>query len=97
MRHIINQMAKLLPEDTRQTPEARSLAAYGCPTVMHVVRLLAPQLENENHTKDVGDFRPLDRFARLLSRSSDVAVVTAREVAENIRRKHYPIRTADGG
>jgi NTE family protein len=25
---------------------------------MHVVRLLAPQLENENHTKDV-DFSPI--------------------------------------
>ena len=63
MRHIINQLAKLLPEDTRQTPEARSLAAYGCPTVMHVVRLLAPQLENENHTKDV-DFSPTSIRAR---------------------------------
>jgi NTE family protein len=57
MRHIINQLAKMLPEETRKTAEARALAAYGCPTVMHVVRLLAPQLENENHTKDV-DFSP---------------------------------------
>src|SRR3954464_1237386 len=63
MRHIINQLAKMLPEDTRQTPEAHSLAAYGCPTVMHVVRLLAPQLENENHTKDV-DFSPSSIRAR---------------------------------
>jgi len=36
---------------------SKALAAYGCPTVMHVVRLLAPQLENDNHTKDV-DFSP---------------------------------------
>jgi NTE family protein len=57
MRHIINQLAKMLPEDVRKSPEARALAAYGCPTVMHVVRLLAPQLDNENHTKDV-DFSP---------------------------------------
>jgi NTE family protein len=57
MRHIINQLAKMLPENVRKTPEAKALAAYGCPTVMHVVRLLAPQLENENHTKDV-DFSP---------------------------------------
>jgi NTE family protein len=57
MRHVINEMAKLLPDDARKTPEAKALAAYGCPTVMHVVRLLAPQLENENHTKDV-DFSP---------------------------------------
>ena len=30
---------------------------------MHVVRLLAPQLENENHTKDV-DFSPSSIRAR---------------------------------
>ena len=57
MRHIINDLAKMLPDDVRKSPEARALAAYGCPTLMHVVRLLAPQLENENHTKDV-DFSP---------------------------------------
>ena len=57
MRHIINQLAKMLPDDVRKAPEAKALTAYGCPTVMHVVRLLAPQLENENHTKDV-DFSP---------------------------------------
>jgi NTE family protein len=57
MRHIINQLAAMLPDDVRKTPNAKALAAYGCPTTMHVVRLLAPQLENENHTKDV-DFSP---------------------------------------
>jgi NTE family protein len=57
MRHVINDLAKLLPEHVRTTPQARELTAYGCPTVMHVVRLLAPQLANENHTKDV-DFAP---------------------------------------
>ena len=35
----------------------RELAGYGCPTQMHVVRLLAPQLDDENHTKDI-DFSP---------------------------------------
>jgi NTE family protein len=57
MRHVINDLAKLLPEDVRNSPQARTLTAYGCPTVMHVVRLLAPQLANENHTKDI-DFAP---------------------------------------
>jgi NTE family protein len=57
MRHIINGLAKMLPEDARKSAEAKALAAYGCTTVMHVVRLLAPPLENENHTKDV-DFSP---------------------------------------
>ena len=57
MRHIINDLAGLLPDDVRGAPQVRALTAYGCPTVMHVVRLLAPQLDNENHTKDV-DFSP---------------------------------------
>jgi NTE family protein len=57
MRHIINDLAKLLPEDVRNQPQVRALTAYGCPTTMHVVRLLATQIENENHTKDV-DFSP---------------------------------------
>ena len=35
----------------------RELAGYGCLTRMHVVRLLAPRLDNEDHTKDV-DFSP---------------------------------------
>ena len=35
----------------------RELAGYGCPTRMHVVRLLAPQLSREDHTKDI-DFSP---------------------------------------
>jgi NTE family protein len=53
MRHVIRDLAKLLPEDIRNTEQARALTAFGCHTTMHVVRLLAPQLENENHTKDV--------------------------------------------
>ena len=31
----------------------RELARYGCKTQMHVVRLLAPRIENESHTKDI--------------------------------------------
>ena len=57
MRHIIRDLTKMLPEEIRRTQEAQALAAYGCHTTMHVVRLLAPQLEKENHTKDV-DFSP---------------------------------------
>jgi NTE family protein len=53
MRQIIRQLAQLVPEDVRSSKAVRELAAYGCPTQMHVVRLLAPQLDMENHTKDV--------------------------------------------
>jgi len=57
LRHIITQLASRLPEAERQTEAVKALAAYGCPTRMHVVRLLAPQLDRENHTKDI-DFSP---------------------------------------
>jgi len=57
MRHIISQLVERLPEDVRNSAEVRELAGYGCRTQMHVVRLLSPRLECENHTKDI-DFSP---------------------------------------
>src|ERR1700754_744109 len=57
LRHVINQLVARLPEDERKLDAVRELASYGCPTRMHVVRLLAPQLECETHTKVI-DFSP---------------------------------------
>jgi NTE family protein len=57
LRHIISELTSLLPGDVRQQPAVKNMTAYGCPTRMHVIRLLAPQLERENYTKDV-DFSP---------------------------------------
>jgi len=57
LRHVISQLAARLPETERNSAAVRELAGYGCPTRMHVVRLLAPQLDRENHTKDI-DFSP---------------------------------------
>jgi NTE family protein len=57
LRHVINQLVAHLPEEKRQSEVVRELASYGCATRMHVVRLLAPQLECETHTKDI-DFSP---------------------------------------
>ena len=57
LRHVINQLAARLPESERNSEAVRELASYGCPTRMHVVRLLAPQLTREDHTKDI-DFSP---------------------------------------
>lgn len=57
LRHIIQQLAHYLPDDVRNRDDVRELAAYGCLTRMHVVRLLAPGLAHEDHTKDV-DFSP---------------------------------------
>jgi NTE family protein len=59
LRHVIQQLALLVPEGavTKEDMDLPRLQSYGCETKMHVVRLLAPQLDNEDHTKDV-DFSP---------------------------------------
>jgi NTE family protein len=63
LRHVIRALAAFLPEQVRDKEEVRALTAFGCPTRMHVVRLLAPGLDNEDHTKDV-DFSPSGIRAR---------------------------------
>jgi NTE family protein len=57
LRHVVSQLVRYLPDDVRKTEAVQELAGYGCVTQMHVVRLLAPRLDNENHTKDI-DFTP---------------------------------------
>ncbi|MBR0749125.1 patatin-like phospholipase family protein [Bradyrhizobium japonicum] len=57
LRHVINQLASRLPESDRSNPEIRELLSHGCQTRMHVVQLLAPRLDHEDHTKDI-DFSP---------------------------------------
>ena len=53
MRHIIAELSKLVPEDKRNGNLFADLKSYGCLTRMHVVRLLAPALDQEDHSKDI--------------------------------------------
>lgn len=53
LRHIITELVSRLPEDVQKTNRVRMLASYGCVTRMHVVRLIAPPLPGEDHTKDI--------------------------------------------
>ncbi|ACA15870.1 Patatin [Methylobacterium sp. 4-46] len=57
LRHVIAELARRLPGDLAADPEIAALAAHGCLTRMHVVRLLAPRLEAEDHLRDI-DFSP---------------------------------------
>lgn len=57
LRHIISELAELIPKEQRQDTRVAELVGYGCLTRMHVVRLLAPALPNEDHSKDI-DFSP---------------------------------------
>ena len=49
-RTVLNRM---LPEDKRRENLVAEMASYGCLTRMHVVRLLAPALDYEDHSKDI--------------------------------------------
>ena len=53
LRHIIAELAKRISEPERQSIVVREMAAYGCLARMHVVRLLAPRVDGEDHTKDI--------------------------------------------
>src|SRR5262249_6921602 len=57
LRHVVSELVRFIPEADRNHPVVQDLGEYGCRTQMHVVRLLARRLDNENHTKAV-DFSP---------------------------------------
>ena len=57
MRHIIAELAARLPEDAWRDNSVAEMASWGCLTRMHVIRLLAPALDYEDHAKDI-DFSP---------------------------------------
>ena len=53
LRHVIRELTKRVPTDRANDPMVKELASYGCGTTMHLVRLLAPRLDNDDHTKDI--------------------------------------------
>jgi NTE family protein len=53
LRHVITNLLEFVPEKEKNDPLYKELAGYRCDTRMHVVRLLSPRLDNENHTKDI--------------------------------------------
>ena len=69
LRHVIRELEKKVPPEERNSKECRELAAWGCGTTMHVVRLLAPALDGEDYLKDI-DFSASDiRFRREAGRT----------------------------
>ncbi len=53
LRHVIEELSDLLPADVLARPRVEELVAHGCPTRMHIVRLMAPSLDHDDQTKDV--------------------------------------------
>jgi len=63
LRHVIRELARKVPQAQRDSDDFRELASWGCGTTMHVMRLQAPRLDGEDHTKDI-DFTPAGVRAR---------------------------------
>ena len=57
LRHVVSELVEMMPVEARSDERFADLAGYGCTTTMHVVRLLAPSLDYEDHAKDI-DFSP---------------------------------------
>jgi len=74
LRHVISELVQHVPSAARESAAVRELAGWGCKTTMHVVRLLAPRLAAEDHTKDI-DFTPAGIRAR-----REAGLIDAREV-----------------
>jgi NTE family protein len=47
LRHVIRELERRMPEKLRDTAEVQALAAWGCTTTMHIIRLVAPRLAGE--------------------------------------------------
>jgi hypothetical protein len=75
------QMQEMLGDIRRR---ARLLAAPVVPAVL------------ENHTKDLGDFEPIERFAAEVAAAPDLEIITLAELARNLQAGVYPIKTSRG-
>jgi NTE family protein len=63
LRHVIRELHGRIPARQRDDPAIRELASWGCGSTMHVLHLLAPRVDGEDHTKDI-DFTPAGVRAR---------------------------------
>jgi NTE family protein len=78
LRHVITELLKYVPEEAHKDPMVKELASYSCRTRMHVVRLLAPRLDNESHIKDI-DFTPAGIRTRWEAGYADTNKALARQ------------------
>ena len=70
LRHVIREMYKHVPGKLRNSAAVRELNGWGCGTTMHIVRLLSPGVDGEDHTKDI-DFTADGIGARWAAGRSD--------------------------
>ncbi|MEO6032072.1 MAG: patatin-like phospholipase family protein [Burkholderiaceae bacterium] len=89
LRHIVRELTSALPAAALARPGLSELAGYGCSTVMHLVRLVAPRLPDEDHTKDM-DFST----SRITSRWQAGLTDTRRAIAQQAWLA--PVAATDG-
>jgi NTE family protein len=75
--HVVSELVKRMPEAERRSNAVCELTDYGCLTRMHVVRLLAPAIDGEDHTKDI-DFSPSGIQARWAAGYDDTSRLLAK-------------------
>ncbi|MES2153037.1 MAG: patatin-like phospholipase family protein [Pseudomonadota bacterium] len=78
LRHVIRELAAQMPAKLRASPEVAELAAWGCGTTMHIVKLNAPMLDGEDHGKDA-DFSTRGIRERWLAGYCDTRSILARQ------------------
>ncbi len=53
LRHMVRELVRMLPQAQRETPEVKEMAGYGCGTFMHIVRINAAPLKNEDYLREI--------------------------------------------
>ena len=53
LRHMVRELVRMLPESQRDSPEVKEMAGYGCGTYMHIVRINATPLKNEDYLREI--------------------------------------------
>ena len=53
LRHMVRELVRMLPENLRESPEVKEMAGYGCGTYMHIVRINATPLKNEDYLREI--------------------------------------------
>lgn len=98
LRHVVAELAALVPDAARKSKAFNDLACYGCTTTMHVVRLLAPALENEDQAKDI-DFSPAGIRQRWDAGYHDTRATLAATPWRNVEDPHagFILHEACGG
>ena len=83
LRHVINQLAARLPETERNSDAVRGIGHYGCQTCMHVVPLLAPQLDHETTPRALISAGPESGGAGMLATFTPRLCSSVRPGSEN--------------